>query len=171
MRADADPIMKESDGVMAHHVPRTIDLDGVITLQLMRPVDIRTGPTEHPVAVVAAEEDVGRHVEVVGEGQVLIHRFHAQGLGVARIDSNPRRIVGNRLVIIAPFRIRTPTANVCLGVFWSEPNGLAQRVDGSGEMAQAMSQMAMTMTMAATEISTAPIPDGMFAVPAGYTRK
>jgi ribosomal protein S11 len=48
---------------------------------------------------------------------------------------------------------------------------LQMRVDGSGEMAQAMSQMAMTMTMTVTEISTTPIPDDTFAVPAGYTKK
>jgi len=48
---------------------------------------------------------------------------------------------------------------------------LQMRVDGSGEMAQALSQMAMTMTMTVTEISTAPIPDDTFAVPAGYTKK
>ncbi len=45
------------------------------------------------------------------------------------------------------------------------------RVEGSGEMAQAMSQMAMTMTMKVTEVSVDPIPDDKFAIPAGYTKK
>jgi hypothetical protein len=48
---------------------------------------------------------------------------------------------------------------------------LSMRVEGSGEMAQAMSQMAMTMTTTVTAISTDPIPDDKFAVPAGYTKK
>jgi hypothetical protein len=44
-------------------------------------------------------------------------------------------------------------------------------VEGSGEMAQAMSQMGMGMVMKVTSISTDPIPDTTFAVPAGYTKK
>ncbi len=48
---------------------------------------------------------------------------------------------------------------------------LQMRVEGTGQMAQAMGQMAMTMTMTVTEISTDPIPDDKFVVPAGYTKK
>ncbi len=48
---------------------------------------------------------------------------------------------------------------------------LQMRVEGSGEMAQAMGQMAMAMTMKVTEITTDPIPDEKFAIPAGYSRK
>lgn len=44
-------------------------------------------------------------------------------------------------------------------------------VEGGGQMAQAMGQMNMTMTMKATSISTDPIADDLFTVPAGYTKK
>jgi hypothetical protein len=44
-------------------------------------------------------------------------------------------------------------------------------VQGTGQMAQMMSQMAITMTTKVTEITTDPIPDDKFAIPAGYTKK
>ncbi|MFB3854385.1 MAG: hypothetical protein ACE148_11245 [Vicinamibacterales bacterium] len=44
-------------------------------------------------------------------------------------------------------------------------------VEGGGQMAQAMGQMNMKMTMKATAISTDPIADEIFAVPAGYEKK
>ncbi len=48
---------------------------------------------------------------------------------------------------------------------------LQMRVEGTGQMAEAMGQMAMTIAMVVTEISTDPIPDDKFVVPAGYTKK
>ncbi len=44
-------------------------------------------------------------------------------------------------------------------------------VEGTGQMAQAMGQMNMKMTMKATDLSVDPIPEATFTVPADYTRK
>ena len=45
-------------------------------------------------------------------------------------------------------------------------------MEGTGQMAQMMGQMGnMTMKMTVTAISTDPIPDEKFVVPAGYTKK
>jgi len=45
-------------------------------------------------------------------------------------------------------------------------------MEGTGQMAQMMGQMGnMTMKMTVTSISTDPIPDEKFVVPAGYTKK
>ncbi len=49
---------------------------------------------------------------------------------------------------------------------------MQMKIEGSGPMAQMMAQKTnMTMTMKVTAISTDPIPDEMFVVPAGYTKK
>jgi hypothetical protein len=44
-------------------------------------------------------------------------------------------------------------------------------VEGTGQMAQMMGQMGITMKMTVTAISTDPIPDEKFVIPAGYTKK
>jgi len=44
-------------------------------------------------------------------------------------------------------------------------------IQGSGQMAQAMSAMSMGMTMKVTSLSTDTIPAETFTVPADYTRK
>lgn len=44
-------------------------------------------------------------------------------------------------------------------------------VEGTGQVAMAMGQAAMSITNRVTEISAAPIADDLFAVPAGYTKK
>ena len=49
---------------------------------------------------------------------------------------------------------------------------MQMKIEGSGPMAQMMAQKTnMTMTMKVTAISTDPISDEMFVVPAGYTKK
>ena len=49
---------------------------------------------------------------------------------------------------------------------------MQMKIEGSGPMAQKMAQKTnMTMTMKVTAISTDPISDDMFAVPAGYAKK
>jgi hypothetical protein len=50
---------------------------------------------------------------------------------------------------------------------------MAMAMTGSGEVAQAMAQMGgnMSVVMKVSSITTDPIPDSTFAVPAGYTKK
>jgi len=43
--------------------------------------------------------------------------------------------------------------------------------EGTGQMAQAMGQMQLTMVMKVTSILTDPVADDLFAAPVGYTRK
>jgi hypothetical protein len=44
-------------------------------------------------------------------------------------------------------------------------------VEGTGQMAQVMGKMAMSMSSQVTELTADPIPDDTFAVPADYTKK
>jgi hypothetical protein len=49
---------------------------------------------------------------------------------------------------------------------------LRMTMEGTGQLAQVMGQMGnMTMTMKVTAISTDPVPDDKFVLPAGYTKK
>jgi hypothetical protein len=48
---------------------------------------------------------------------------------------------------------------------------LQMAFDGAGQLAGALSQMAMTISMTVTEVSTETVPDDRFAIPAGYTKQ
>src|SRR2546430_8634412 len=48
VRGNANAVVEVSDGVMGNHVPRSINLHGVITGQLMGAVVPRIGPADQP---------------------------------------------------------------------------------------------------------------------------